>query len=56
MGGSIDLAFWISLVIGVGGFVMNWYFASKKNKRDEIEHKAYLKSLENKGECDVKQD
>jgi hypothetical protein len=54
--GSIDLAFWISFMIGVGGFVMNWYFASKKNKRDEIEHKAYLKSLENKGECDVKQD
>lgn len=54
--GSIDLAFWVSLIIGIGGFLMNWYFASKKNKRDEIEHEAYLKSLEKKDSCDVKQD
>lgn len=54
--GSIDLAFWISIIIAIGGFLMNWYYARQKNKRDEIEHEAYLKSLEPKGGCDVKQD
>lgn len=53
---SLDLGFWISVLIGAGGLVMNWYFARKKDKRDVIEHKAYLKSLENKEQCDVKQD
>ncbi len=37
-------------------FLMNWYYARKKNKRDEIALKAYLESLENKGDCNVKQD
>ncbi|EXT47894.1 hypothetical protein J809_0819 [Acinetobacter sp. 25977_6] len=37
-------------------FFMNWYFAKKKNKRDEIALKAYLESLEKKGDCNVKQD
>jgi len=54
--GSIDLAFWVSIIIAIGGFVMNWYYARQKNKRDEIAHKAYLESLKNKGECNVKQD
>lgn len=54
--GSIDLAFWVSIIIGLAGFFMNLYYAKKKNKRDEIAHKAYLDSLENKGKCDVKQD
>lgn len=53
--GSIDLAFWVSIIIGLAGFLMNWYYAKKKNKRDEIALKAYLESLE-KGECNVKQD
>jgi hypothetical protein len=30
---------------------MNWYFAKKKDKREEIENKAYLESLE--GDCNV---
>ncbi|MHA3083718.1 holin [Acinetobacter sp. ANC 5383] len=42
---SLDLGFWISVLIGVGGLVMNWHFARKKDKRDAIEHKAYLESL-----------
>lgn len=54
--GSIDLAFWVSIIIGLAGFFMNLYYAKKKNKRDEIALKAYLDSLENKGKCDVKQD
>lgn len=54
--GSIDLAFWVSIIIGLGGFFMNWYYARQKNKRDEIAHKAYLDSLENKSKCNVKQD
>ncbi|MFH4320015.1 holin [Acinetobacter baumannii] len=54
--GSIDLAFWLSVIIGLAGFLMNWYYARKKNKRDEIAHKAYLDSLEKKGDCNVKQD
>lgn len=54
--GSIDLAFWVSIIIGLGGFLMNWYYARQKNKRDEIAHKAYLDSLENKSKCNVKQD
>ena len=37
-------------------FLMNWYYAKKKNKRDEIALKAYLESLEKKGDCNVKQD
>lgn len=53
---SVDLGFWISVLIGVGGLAMNWYFARKKDKRDVIEHKAYLKSLENKEQCNVEQD
>ncbi|HFX6219066.1 TPA: holin [Acinetobacter baumannii] len=54
--GSIDLAFWVSIIIGLAGFLMNWYYAKKKNKRDEIALKAYLESLEKKGDCNVKQD
>ena len=50
--GSIDLAFWISIAIALAGLAMNWYFARKKDKRDAIEHKAYLQSLE--GKCNVK--
>lgn len=50
--GSIDLGFWISVLIAIGGFLMNWHFARKKDKRDELESKAYLKSLEDK--CNVK--
>ena len=52
--GTIDWGFWISISVAMGGFLMNWYFAKKKDKRDEIEHKAYLGSLE--GKCDAKQD
>ena len=50
--GTIDFGFWISITIAVGGFVMNWYFAKKKDQRDAIEHKAYLDSLKDK--CNVK--
>lgn len=46
--GTIDLAFWISILIALAGLVMNWYFARKKDKRDAIESEAYLKSLESK--------
>ncbi|ELW82028.1 MULTISPECIES: holin [Acinetobacter] len=52
--GSIDLAFWFSILIAIAGLIMNWYFARKKDKRDELEHKAYLESLKDK--CNVKQD
>ena len=51
--GSIDLAFWISILIAIAGFIMNLYYARKKDKRDEIESKAFLESLEIKGKCDV---
>lgn len=52
--GSIDLAFWFSILIAIAGLIMNWYYARKKDKRDELEHKAYLESLKDK--CNVKQD
>ncbi|WP_151980594.1 holin [Acinetobacter guerrae] len=54
--GSIDLVVWVSVIIAIGGFLMNWYFARKKDKRDEIEHKAFLENLKIKGKCDDKQD
>ncbi|KKC45282.1 holin [Acinetobacter sp. V2] len=40
--GSIDLAFWVSIFIGLGGFLMNWYYARQKNKRDEELHKKLM--------------
>lgn len=52
--GTIDLGFWISISIALAGFAMNWYFARKKDKRDELEHKAYIASLQIKGKIDVK--
>ena len=52
--GTIDLGFWISISIALAGFAMNWYFARKKDKRDELEHKAYIASLEIKGRINVK--
>lgn len=52
--GSLDIAVLISIIIAIIGFLMNWYFARKKDRRDEIEHKAYLESLKDK--CNVKQD
>lgn len=52
--GSLDWGFWVSISIALAGLVMNWYFAKKKDLRDEIEHKAYLESLE--GKCDAEQD
>ena len=54
--GSIDLAFWISILIAIAGLIMNWYFARKKDKRDELEHKAYIASLQIKGKIDVNKD
>lgn len=50
---SLDLAFWFSVFIGLIGLVMNWYFARKKDKRDEIEHQAFLENLKIKGKADV---
>ncbi|MCE6007555.1 holin [Acinetobacter soli] len=50
---SLDLAFWFSVFIGLVGLVMNWYFARKKDKRDEIEHQAFLENLKIKGKADV---
>ncbi|ARG16084.1 TPA: hypothetical protein JIZ13_00285 [Acinetobacter nosocomialis] len=40
--GSIDLAFWASIIIGLSGFLMNWYYARQKNKRDEELHKKLM--------------
>ncbi len=54
--GSIDLVVWVSVIVAIGGFLMNFYFARKKDKRDELEHKAYIASLQIKGKIDVKQD
>ena len=53
--GSIDWGLWISISIAIAGLLMNWYFAKKKDKRDEIEHKAFLENLKIKGKCDVEQ-
>lgn len=47
--GTIDWGFWISIAIAILGLVMNWYFARKKDKRDELEHKAYIATLQIKG-------
>ena len=52
--GSIDWGFWISISIALAGLVMNWYFAKKKDRREEIANKALLESLE--GKCDAEQD
>ncbi len=53
---SLDIAFWFSILIAIAGLIMNWYYARKKDKRDELEHKAYIASLQIKGKIDVKQD
>ncbi|WP_151765585.1 holin [Acinetobacter soli] len=50
---SLDVAFWFSVFIGLVGLIMNWYFARKKDKRDEIEHQAFLENLKIKGKADV---
>ncbi|WP_336984089.1 holin [Acinetobacter soli] len=50
---SLDVAFWFSVFIGLVGLVMNWYFARKKDKRDEIEHLAILENIKKKGKADV---
>ena len=54
--GSVDIVVWVSIIVAIGGFLMNFYFARKKDKRDELEHKAYIASLQIKGKIDVKQD
>ena len=54
--GSIDLVVWVSVIVAIGGFLMNFYFARKKDKRDELKHKAYIASLQIKGKINVKQD
>ncbi|WP_343316213.1 holin [Acinetobacter soli] len=51
--GSIDLVVWVSVIIAISGFLMNWYFARKKDKRDEIEHLAILENIKKKGKADV---
>ncbi|WP_440599757.1 holin [Acinetobacter soli] len=50
--GSIDLVVWVSVIIAISGFLMNWYFARKKDKRDEIEHLAILENIKKKGKAD----
>lgn len=49
--GTVDWAFWISIFVAIGGFAMNYYFARKKDKRDEVEHQEKLKHI--RGELDA---
>lgn len=46
--GTIDWGFWISITIAVGGFVMNWYYARKKDHRDALIADQTLKQLQGK--------
>lgn len=50
--GSLDWAFWISVTIGIGGFLMQFYFTRKKDRREHIEHLEKLKQI--RGEYDEK--
>lgn len=43
--GSLDWAFWTSLLIGVSGFLMQFYFTRKKDRREQVEHLERLKQI-----------
>ena len=32
----------VGIIIGVGGFLVNWYYRHKEDKRREAEHKARM--------------
>lgn len=51
--GTIDWGFWISISIAIGGFVMNWYYAKKKDRREALIAEQTLKKLQ--GQCNVKE-
>ena len=35
---SSEFGVLIGLVLGVGGFVLNWYYRHKEDKRQQVEH------------------
>lgn len=39
---SSEAGIFIGIVIGVAGFIVNWYYKHKEDKRREAEHKARM--------------
>ena len=35
---SSEFGILLGIVLGLGGFIVNWYYKHKQDKREEIEH------------------
>lgn len=42
---SSEFAVLAGLIIGVAGFFLNWYYRHKRDKREQLEHFARMKTL-----------
>ena len=51
IGGLTDSAFgmWSGIIIGLAGFVVNWYFKWKASRRNEKALEAYIERLKRSG-------
>lgn len=42
---SSNFGMWAGIVIGVIGLLVNWYFKSQTNRREQQAHEAFLKKM-----------
>ena len=42
---SSEFAVLAGLVLGVAGFVVNWYYRAKEDKRNQVEHEIRVRDL-----------
>lgn len=47
---SSQFAVLIGIVLGVAGFLVNWFYKYKQDRREQIEHNAKMAVLESKNE------
>lgn len=42
---SSEFAVLVGMLIGIGGFAVNWYYKHKQDRRDAAEHEARMNSF-----------
>lgn len=47
---SSEFAVLVGIVLGVAGFVVNWYYKFKQDRREQTEHARKMAYYENKNE------
>jgi hypothetical protein len=40
-----EIGVFVGIVIGIAGFLMNWYYSRKRDRREEAEHEMRLQEI-----------